>query len=85
MFTLPFFLTSFAILTAALPANITERDALEMIERATLAPVYSKCTVPNTVALTFGKPVTLRRPNQPTLTGCLHFRRRSLRTVSFSN
>ncbi|KAG8915705.1 Carbohydrate esterase 4 protein [Tulasnella sp. 408] len=52
-----------ATLASALPANITARapelgdltedEALSLVERATLAPVYSKCTTPNTVAITF--------------------------------
>ncbi|KAG8915707.1 Carbohydrate esterase 4 protein [Tulasnella sp. 408] len=52
-----------ATLASALPANITARapdlgdltedEALSLVERATLATVYSKCTTPNTVAITF--------------------------------
>ncbi|KIO18311.1 carbohydrate esterase family 4 protein [Tulasnella calospora MUT 4182] len=52
-----------ATLASALPANFTERapelgdltedEALSLVERATQAPVYSKCTAPNTVAITF--------------------------------
>ncbi|KAG8937690.1 Carbohydrate esterase 4 protein [Tulasnella sp. 408] len=52
-----------ATLAFVLPANITARapdlgdltedEALSLVERATLAPVYSKCTTPNTVAITF--------------------------------
>ncbi|KAG8939902.1 Carbohydrate esterase 4 protein [Tulasnella sp. 424] len=52
-----------ATLASALPANFTERapelgdltddEALSLVERATLAPVYSKCTTANTVAITF--------------------------------
>lgn len=54
-----------ASLVSALPANLTERtpelgditddEALSMIERATLATVYTKCSTANTVALTFGE------------------------------
>ncbi|KAG8928095.1 Carbohydrate esterase 4 protein [Tulasnella sp. 417] len=52
-----------ATLAAAVPANLsgrapeledfTEDEALSLVERAALAPVYSKCTTPNTVAITF--------------------------------
>ncbi|KAG8937692.1 Carbohydrate esterase 4 protein [Tulasnella sp. 408] len=52
-----------ATLASALPANITARgpeledltedEALSLVERTTLAPVYSKCTTSNTVAITF--------------------------------
>lgn len=57
-------LSLLATLVSALPANFTERapelgdltedEALSLVERATLATVYSKCTTANTVALTFG-------------------------------
>ncbi|KAG9019779.1 Carbohydrate esterase 4 protein [Tulasnella sp. 427] len=65
MFAAPrlFALSLLAALAAALPATLGERapelsdispdEALSWVERATLAPVYSKCTVPNTVAITF--------------------------------
>ncbi|KAG9048548.1 Carbohydrate esterase 4 protein [Tulasnella sp. UAMH 9824] len=56
-------LSLLATLVSALPANFTERapelgdltedEALSLVERATLAPVYSKCTTANTVAITF--------------------------------
>ncbi|KAG9048544.1 Carbohydrate esterase 4 protein [Tulasnella sp. UAMH 9824] len=52
-----------ASLASALPADITppapeledltDDKALSLVERATLAPVYSKCTTSNTVAITF--------------------------------
>ncbi|KAG8955193.1 Carbohydrate esterase 4 protein [Tulasnella sp. 424] len=54
-----------ATLASALPANITERapelgedEALSLVERATLAPVYSKCTTAKTVAITFARLLT---------------------------
>ncbi|KAG8922972.1 hypothetical protein FRC01_013380, partial [Tulasnella sp. 417] len=65
MFTTPRLLafSLLATLAAALPANLTERapelgdlsedEALALIERAPLATVYSKCTTANTVAITF--------------------------------
>ncbi|KAG8955187.1 Carbohydrate esterase 4 protein [Tulasnella sp. 424] len=34
-------------------SDISESEALSLVERATLAPVYSKCTTANTVAITF--------------------------------
>ncbi|KAG9019782.1 Carbohydrate esterase 4 protein [Tulasnella sp. 427] len=50
-----------ATLVSALPysersledANISDKDAISLVERATLAPVYNSCTKPNTVAITF--------------------------------
>ncbi|KIO17258.1 hypothetical protein M407DRAFT_32014 [Tulasnella calospora MUT 4182] len=52
-----------AAVASALPAANTERspelgdineaEAISLVERATLAPVYSKCTTANTVAITF--------------------------------
>ncbi|KIO18312.1 carbohydrate esterase family 4 protein [Tulasnella calospora MUT 4182] len=52
-----------ATLASALPANFTERtpelgdltedEALSLVERATRTPVYSQCTTANTVAITF--------------------------------
>ncbi|KAG8922976.1 Carbohydrate esterase 4 protein [Tulasnella sp. 417] len=52
-----------AAVASALPAANTERspelgdiseaEAISLVERATLAPVYSKCTLNNTVAITF--------------------------------
>lgn len=58
-------LSLLATLASALPTKITERapglrdltedEALSLVERATLAPVYSKCSAPNTVAITFGE------------------------------
>ncbi|KAG8954082.1 chitin deacetylase, partial [Tulasnella sp. 408] len=52
-----------AALASALPAANTERstelgdineaEAISLVERATLAPVYSKCTASNVVAITF--------------------------------
>lgn len=48
MFTILAFLTSIASLASALPASS------EVTERAAIATVYTKCSVKNTVALTFG-------------------------------
>ncbi|KAG9041873.1 Carbohydrate esterase 4 protein, partial [Tulasnella sp. UAMH 9824] len=50
-----------AALASALPTaerstelgDVNEAEAISLVERATLAPVYSKCTASNTVAITF--------------------------------
>lgn len=52
----------FATLASALPTskrapklqNLTKDEALSLIRQATAAPVYTSCSQPNTVALTFG-------------------------------
>lgn len=54
-----------ATLVSALPANLTERtpelgdlsedEALSLVERAAQASVYTKCSAANTVAITFGE------------------------------